>query len=318
VPVDEPRKAASAGPGRLQTPSRLTWRVQLSTAYRASCLLVSPKDSAQSSASQRAISTTMRSEARPSQPSGLRCSLSDLVSNATRGRLAEFIVAQALNVDTSGVRDEWAAYDLLTSSGIKVEVKSAAYLQSWAQRRHSNILCSDHLHRERLFCYHEAVKVLSDTLRRDAWMNTICACPLWSPWLRRRFLAWAGLQVAPSARINPRCFFGGANVSIGANTFVNWGCFFDNNGSITIGNDCLIGMGVYFVTSHHEGHSVIGKPIIVGDGCWIGARCIILPGVRIAPGCVVGAGSVVTSELEPGKYAGNPARLITTSSSVVR
>ena len=71
-----------------------------------------------------------------------RWSLSDLVSNATRGRLAEFIVAQALNVDTSGVRDEWAAYDLLTSSGIKVEVKSAAYLQSWAQRRHSNILFS--------------------------------------------------------------------------------------------------------------------------------------------------------------------------------
>jgi len=71
-----------------------------------------------------------------------RWSVSDLVSNATRGRLAEFIIAQALNVDTSGVRDEWAAYDLLTSSGIKVEVKSAAYLQSWAQRRHSNILFS--------------------------------------------------------------------------------------------------------------------------------------------------------------------------------
>jgi hypothetical protein len=71
-----------------------------------------------------------------------RWSVSDLVSNATRGRLAEFIVAKALGVPTSGVRDEWAAYDLLTPAGIRVEVKSAAYLQSWAQRRHSNIVFS--------------------------------------------------------------------------------------------------------------------------------------------------------------------------------
>lgn len=123
--------------------------------------------------------------------------------------------------------------------------------------------------------------------------------------------------MAPSATVKPRCFYGGANVSTGENTLVSWGCFFEHTGSITIGNDCLIGMGVYFVTSHHEGNRVIGRPIIIGDDCWIGARSIGLPGVRIAPGCVDGAGSVVTRDREAGKYAGNPARLITTSSSVV-
>lgn len=66
-------------------------------------------------------------------------SVSDLVSNVTRGRLAEYVVAQALGVDTSGVRDEWAAYDLVTPDGIKVEVKSAAFLQSWHQDRLSSI-----------------------------------------------------------------------------------------------------------------------------------------------------------------------------------
>ena len=71
-----------------------------------------------------------------------RWSTSDLVSNATRGRLAEFIVAQALGVDTSGVRDEWAAYDLVMPEGIKVEVKSCAYLQSWSQREPSSVLFS--------------------------------------------------------------------------------------------------------------------------------------------------------------------------------
>jgi hypothetical protein len=65
-------------------------------------------------------------------------SVSDLMSNATRGRLAEFIVAKALGV-AKGVRNEWAAYDLKTPRGKKVEVKSAAYLQSWLQDDYSTI-----------------------------------------------------------------------------------------------------------------------------------------------------------------------------------
>jgi hypothetical protein len=64
---------------------------------------------------------------------------SDLVSNATRGVLAEYIVARALGVDVTGVRGEWAAYDLTAPSGLKIEVKSAAYLQSWSQRELSRI-----------------------------------------------------------------------------------------------------------------------------------------------------------------------------------
>lgn len=68
-----------------------------------------------------------------------RWSVSDLVSNATRGRLAEFIVAQALAVPTDGVRDEWAVFDLETQDGIRVEVKSAGFVQSWHQNRLSSI-----------------------------------------------------------------------------------------------------------------------------------------------------------------------------------
>lgn len=66
-------------------------------------------------------------------------SVSDLVSNVTRGRLAEYIVARALDLAKDGIRDEWAAYDLETRSGIKIEVKSAAYVQSWSQRQLSKI-----------------------------------------------------------------------------------------------------------------------------------------------------------------------------------
>jgi hypothetical protein len=61
-----------------------------------------------------------------------RWSASDLVSNASRGVLAEFIVATALDV-AEGIRTEWDAFDLTANNGTKVEVKSAAYLQRWHQ-----------------------------------------------------------------------------------------------------------------------------------------------------------------------------------------
>lgn len=67
-----------------------------------------------------------------------RWSASDLVSNATRGIFAEYIVASALGLAT-GVRVEWDAYDLVTPSGVKIEVKSAAYLQTWYHRKLSTI-----------------------------------------------------------------------------------------------------------------------------------------------------------------------------------
>ncbi|MFN0174046.1 MAG: hypothetical protein ACKVU0_05310 [Saprospiraceae bacterium] len=68
-----------------------------------------------------------------------RWSMSDLVSNATRGIFAEFIVAQAMDISHDSIRDEWAPYDLISPEGIKIEVKSAAYLQSWAQHDFSKI-----------------------------------------------------------------------------------------------------------------------------------------------------------------------------------
>ncbi len=66
-------------------------------------------------------------------------SVSDIISNATRGRFAEFIVATALNIDLTIIRDEWSAYDLTSPEGIKLEIKSASYLQSWFQRNFSTI-----------------------------------------------------------------------------------------------------------------------------------------------------------------------------------
>lgn len=63
---------------------------------------------------------------------------SDLVSNTARGKLAEYIVATAVGCE-SEIRPAWESFDLLSPQGIKIEVKSSAYLQSWKQKEFSRI-----------------------------------------------------------------------------------------------------------------------------------------------------------------------------------
>ena len=65
-------------------------------------------------------------------------SSSDLLTNRQRGVLAEYIVASALKL-TSKPREDWDAYDLITDTGLKIEVKSSAYVQSWEQDKLSTI-----------------------------------------------------------------------------------------------------------------------------------------------------------------------------------
>lgn len=59
--------------------------------------------------------------------------------NTERGVLAEYIVALDLGI-ADGVQNSWEAYDLTTQDGIRVEVKSSAYIQTWYQKEHSKIL----------------------------------------------------------------------------------------------------------------------------------------------------------------------------------
>jgi len=65
-------------------------------------------------------------------------STSELLGNALRGILAEFIVASTIDV-LDFPREEWDAYDLMTKDRLKIEVKSSAYLQSWKQDKLSRI-----------------------------------------------------------------------------------------------------------------------------------------------------------------------------------
>lgn len=64
---------------------------------------------------------------------------SDLRDNAIRGVLGEFIVATALGIELS-TRQSWDPRDLTTSSGIRLEIKTSAFLQNWPQQKQSSIV----------------------------------------------------------------------------------------------------------------------------------------------------------------------------------
>jgi maltose O-acetyltransferase len=89
-------------------------------------------------------------------------------------------------------------------------------------------------------------------------------------------------------------------------------------GNVTIGNRVSIAPRVTLVTSSHPNHSrtrgfapVAQGPITIEDDAWLGAGCVILPGVRIGKGAVVGANSVVSQDVLPlHVVAGQPARTV--------
>ncbi|KAK3347338.1 trimeric LpxA-like protein [Neurospora tetraspora] len=112
----------------------------------------------------------------------------------------------------------------------------------------------------------------------------------------------------------------GSNVKLGKGVYMNSSCTLLDVCPITIGARTLIGPNVNFYSATHPIDPVIrngmrgpelGKPIAVGEDCWFGGSVVVLPGVTIGRGVVVGAGSVVTKDVEDFVVvAGNPARVV--------
>src|SRR6187399_1447129 len=102
-------------------------------------------------------------------------------------------------------------------------------------------------------------------------------------------------------------------VEVGSNCKIQSHCFICE--LVTIGNNCFIGHGVMFINDTMKkgpanGDRSIWKKTIIGDNVSIGSNATILP-IEICNDVVIGAGAVVTKTiLEPGTYAGNPAKKI--------
>lgn len=118
-------------------------------------------------------------------------------------------------------------------------------------------------------------------------------------------------------------FIGSTKVVISRGAFVNHGAFIDGAASVVIGRDVSIGPQVTILTGSHEvGTSTkragadIARPVWIGDGAWIGAQALLLPGIHVGHGTVVAAGAVVVADCDDNSlYVGNPARKVKTYSS---
>lgn len=93
-------------------------------------------------------------------------------------------------------------------------------------------------------------------------------------------------------------------LKIGGYCYFNVGCLFDLSDSITIGHAVGIGHEVLFLTASHmigsndrRAGTLTTAPITIGDGVWIGSRCVILPGVTIGSGSIISVGSIVTRDV---------------------
>ena len=143
------------------------------------------------------------------------------------------------------------------------------------------------------------------------------------PHLRAFFLKCCGATIGKNVRIyevhlfNLRCGF--MNLHVGDNVYVGPGCKIDLEGVVSIGNGCSLAPGVTIIT-HSDPGSTHNSPlcrffpkrvaeVTICDNCWIGANSTILCGTTIGEGSVVGACSLIASEVSSGMvYCGVPAR----------
>jgi len=149
-------------------------------------------------------------------------------------------------------------------------------------------------------------------------LPTYCLCSL-----RARLYRLAGCQIERGVTIQGGVRLLGkgtpaARLHVARGSIVAPEVLFGLDAPIRLGRNVAVGPAAAFHTATHA----IGfgsrrmqletnaHPIVVEDGAWIGAHCVILPGVTIGHGSVVAAGAVVTQDVPPDVFiAGNPAQV---------
>lgn len=121
------------------------------------------------------------------------------------------------------------------------------------------------------------------------------------------------VHVEPGLRVDY-----GENIHVGENFYANFNSVLLDVCPIHIGRNVMLGPRVSLVTPEHPINPVernsgleFGRPITIGDNCWLGADVTVIGGVTLGDNVVVGAGSVVTKSFDDNVViAGNPARVI--------
>ena len=123
-----------------------------------------------------------------------------------------------------------------------------------------------------------------------------------------------------SALYDNVALIGSGTISLGSGTTLGNNCVVACVEKVQIGNNVMVAGYCYIVDQDHEfstpdvpiaKQGVRAAPVIVDDDVWIGSHAVVLRGVHIGRGAVVGANSVVTSDVPAySVVAGSPARVI--------
>jgi acetyltransferase-like isoleucine patch superfamily enzyme len=130
-----------------------------------------------------------------------------------------------------------------------------------------------------------------------------------------------GFDIGRNSTVFLNCRFDCAKgLTIGAASVINQRCRLDSRGGITLGNNVSISEEVCVLTGDHDPKSVAftgrTRPVVIEDYVFIGTRAMVLPGVTVRRGAIVGAGAVVSKDVEALSIVGGvPTRVIGTRHS---
>jgi putative colanic acid biosynthesis acetyltransferase WcaF len=147
-------------------------------------------------------------------------------------------------------------------------------------------------------------------------VSTLIFTQVWCPnRLRCALLRWFGADVGHGVLIRHRVRIQWPwKLSIGNNSWVGTDAELYNIDNIIIGSDVCISQHVYVCTGSHDRRSPTFEfdngPIVLEDGVWLCARSTVLRGVTIGANSVVGATSIVTSDVPPNSIVRPPPAII--------
>ena len=134
--------------------------------------------------------------------------------------------------------------------------------------------------------------------------------------LRIAWLKLFGAKLRWTHKIYPSVtIFAPWNLSITTGSVIGPRVEIYNKAKVSLGTGVVISQDSYICTASHDVSSptmsLVTKPIVIEDNVWVAARSIILPGVTLHTASVVGAGSVVTKDVDAWTVVGgNPAKII--------
>lgn len=154
---------------------------------------------------------------------------------------------------------------------------------------------------------------------RNLWYRLLGVRVTGYVWMRRISIpeGWAGITLEGGVALDEGVTLKVAGdpradkLIIRAGTYVNRYTIITAGERVDIGCNCLIGPHCYIGDGIHGVASdrsiseqpMQFQPVIIEDGVWLGAGCIVLAGVRLGKGCIIGAGSVVTQDIPAGMIA---------------